>query len=148
MSLVSRLARAERLTGGGKDEPRRVFVWWGAHLAESWIIRQRGGSLHFHVKIPAGDDDPGVPPPHGLEPVKSISPQPHKEIDPLRYLTPAMRAELRPHDRVVTCEVRANRRDAHLQRHLPPWKRRPSRWLADGSFELQDQDGTWRRCER
>jgi hypothetical protein len=121
--LAGRIRRLERLLGDD-NRPRRIIVWHGPHLAESWTTRNRDGSLDFNLKTP------------------------DRDADPMRHLTPEMRGMIRDGDKVVTYMLVENRRNAHLQQHLPPWKRRPFRRLADGHFELQDEDGEWRRPDR
>jgi hypothetical protein len=65
-------------------------------------------------------------------------------------MTAEMRRELaaRRAGRLTIAWHANNPRDAHLQHNVPPWKRRPFRRLADGGFELQGDDGQWRRADR
>ncbi len=143
MSLASRVGRLER-AADGDDEARRVVVWHSPNYSESWV--ERGEEIiNFHVRT----DGPGEDPPHGVEVGRTIAPQPHHGFDPLRYLTAEMRAMLRPGDLITTFEVGPmDRRNPHLQMHIPPWKRRPWRLDSSGrSYELLDEDGTWHRHE-
>src|SRR4051812_36276497 len=123
MALISRLIRLERLWASD-NSPRRVAISCGPDVAESWIEREvRGGevAICMHVKLP------------------------DHVADPFDHMTPEQRAEIRPGDHVVTYETASDGRDAHLQMHLPPWKRRPWRF-SDGRAEVQDEWGVWRRC--
>lgn len=130
LSIANRIGRLERDLGGG-DQPRRVTIWWG-DFSESWVER-RPGDLQFYVKVPAAesDDDAG--------------------LDPLLYLSPEMRAMIRPDDQVAVFEACGiDCRQRHLQHDLPPCKRRLWRFVEDGDgqdFEVQGDDGTWRRLE-
>jgi hypothetical protein len=97
------------------------MVCGGPHLRESWI-ESDGGVLNFHVRLPVRGD-------HAMD-----------------HLTEEMRDLIRPGDSVRVFELAQNPRDRHLQRDVPPSKRRPWRLSGDGrSYELQAEDGTWTR---
>jgi hypothetical protein len=97
------------------------MVCGGPHLRESWI-ESDGGVLNFHVRLPVRGD-------HAMD-----------------HLTEEMRDLIRPGDSVRVFELAQNPRDRHMQRDVPPSKRRPWRLSGDGrSYELQAEDGTWTR---
>jgi hypothetical protein len=97
VSLLSRIGWLERHFGTD-DSPRRITVWAGRHLSESWIEWHRN-NLDFYVKTP--DED----------------------ADPLAHLTPDQRRARRPGDSTTIIWIADNGRDSHLQLDRPPWKR-------------------------
>jgi hypothetical protein len=120
--LLGRLSKIENVIGTD-DGPRRIIIMAGTHYREPWIERH-GDLIHFYVPVPD----------HGA-----------RAMD---YLTDEMRRVLRSSDTVAIFGTGDNGRDPHLQADVPPWKRRPWRWVDDGrAYELQDEWGVWRRHE-
>jgi hypothetical protein len=120
MSLKTRLGQLEKQLGND-DDPRRVIIWFGPHFREPWIERA-GDTIEMHVPVPEYD------------------------VEPLDYLTDAMRREIRPGDSIVMAESHCNGRDVHLQTDISPNKRKPYRLDPSANcrfYELQDADGTW-----
>jgi hypothetical protein len=123
-------ARIDRLEKAilPKVEPRRVMVMFSDQYAENWIQRGQGWEgrdVSMYVRVP------------------------HIDAEPMEHLTPEQEREIRPGDSVVTFETGANDRDRHLQLDIPPWTRRPYRLDPDGrDYELQGEDGIWRRDTR
>jgi len=118
MSLLSDIRRLERWLGTDEDTPRHIVIDAGLHYLESWV-EWDGDRVGFYVKIPSRD------------------------VNAMDYLTPEMRAEIRPADTFCVLYVANNGRDAHLERDRPPWQRSESarRYLTAGRpFEVSHRE--------